>query len=127
MTSISLRFIRWYQRAISPLFPARCKYYPTCSQYAVIAIRRFGFFRGGLLAFLRLLRCQPWVDGGVDDVPQKFSPFYRFSWSSAHEEPSLSPSLSEEFEAQNHEAQHSKAVEHLTFSPTDLTHQEFAR
>jgi putative membrane protein insertion efficiency factor len=84
-SSLSVRAIRWYQRRISPLFPARCKYYPTCSHYAATAIERFGIIRGGALGLLRLLRCQPWVDGGVDDVPQKFSLFYRFSWSKANE------------------------------------------
>lgn len=88
---LSVRFIAFYQRKISPLFPARCKYYPTCSSYMATAISRFGFFRGGLLGTLRLLRCQPWVDGGIDDVPQKFSLFYRFAWSSAHEEPRVTP------------------------------------
>lgn len=88
---LSIRLIRWYQRVISPAFPARCKYYPTCSAYAVTAIRRFGSVRGLFLAFLRLLRCQPWNRGGIDDVPQAFSPFYRFSWSKAHEEPRVTP------------------------------------
>lgn len=92
-TKLSVRMIRWYQRRVSPLFPARCKYYPTCSQYAVISVNRFGFFRGGLLAALRLARCQPWVDGGIDDVPQKFSLFYRFAWSRAHEERRTDPHL----------------------------------
>ncbi|WP_101616465.1 membrane protein insertion efficiency factor YidD [Bifidobacterium margollesii] len=83
--------IRWYQRRISPLFGPRCRYYPTCSHYAYTAILRFGAFRGGLLAVMRLMRCRPWNRGGIDDVPQRFSPFYRFSWSKAHEEPRLTP------------------------------------
>lgn len=83
--------IHWYQRFISPLFPARCKYYPTCSAYAVTAIARFGVIRGLPLAILRLCRCQPWVVGGIDDVPQRYSLFYRFKWSKAHEEPRLTP------------------------------------
>ena len=83
--------IRWYQRRISPLFPPRCKYYPSCSAYAVTAISRFGVIRGLPLAVLRLLRCQPWVVGGIDDVPQRYSLFYRFRWSKAHEEPRLTP------------------------------------
>ncbi|MBW3088670.1 membrane protein insertion efficiency factor YidD [Bifidobacterium sp. 82T24] len=83
--------IRWYQRRISPLFGPCCKYYPSCSHYAVTAVSRFGAFRGGMLAALRLLRCRPWSVGGIDDVPQQFSLFYRFSWSKAHEEPRLTP------------------------------------
>ena len=59
---------RVYQRAISPLFPRRCKYHPTCSQYAVEAIRGYGLVRGSVLAAWRLLRCNPLSDGGYDPV-----------------------------------------------------------
>ena len=86
-----IRCIRWYQRHISANTPACCKYYPTCSRYAIEAIERFGACRGGLLAVLRLLRCRRWSRGGIDDVPQRYSLFYRFSWSKAHEEPRLTP------------------------------------
>ncbi|WP_081648084.1 membrane protein insertion efficiency factor YidD [Bifidobacterium minimum] len=86
-----IRMIRWYQRSISAGGPARCRYYPSCSVYAIDAIERFGAFRGFVLASLRLLRCRPWSNGGIDDVPQHFSVFYRFSWSRAHEEPRLTP------------------------------------
>lgn len=58
--------VRFYQRAISPAIPRRCKYHPSCSEYAVGAIRRFGVLRGVVLAAWRLLRCNPWSDGGVD-------------------------------------------------------------
>jgi len=58
--------IRVYQRVISPMFPRRCKYHPTCSQYAVDAIREWGVARGVVLAGWRLLRCNPWSHGGVD-------------------------------------------------------------
>jgi hypothetical protein len=60
--------IRLYQRVISPALPARCKYHPTCSQYAVEAIRRYGVLRGLVLAAWRVLRCNPWSHGGVDFV-----------------------------------------------------------
>ena len=60
--------IRFYQRVISPAIPARCRYYPTCSQYAVQAIRRYGVLRGIVLAGWRLLRCNPWSHGGIDHV-----------------------------------------------------------
>ena len=60
--------IRFYQRAISPGLPARCKYHPTCSQYAVDAVRHYGILRGVVLAAWRLLRCNPWSHGGVDFV-----------------------------------------------------------
>ena len=60
--------VRFYQRAISPAIPARCKYYPSCSEYAVQAVRRYGVLRGIVLAAWRLLRCNPWSHGGVDKV-----------------------------------------------------------
>jgi putative membrane protein insertion efficiency factor len=60
--------VRLYQRVVSPALPARCKYHPTCSQYAVEAIRRYGVLRGAVLAAWRLLRCNPWSHGGVDFV-----------------------------------------------------------
>jgi uncharacterized protein len=57
-----------YQRVISPAFPRRCKYEPTCSRYAVEAIREFGVVRGLILAGWRLLRCNPLSHGGYDPV-----------------------------------------------------------
>jgi len=60
--------IRLYQRLISPMVGQRCKYYPSCSEYAVQAIRRFGILRGLVLAAWRLLRCNPWSHGGFDPV-----------------------------------------------------------
>ena len=60
--------IRAYQRVISPALPPRCKYYPSCSEYAVQAIRGYGILRGLVLAAWRLLRCNPWSHGGVDHV-----------------------------------------------------------
>lgn len=60
--------IRAYQRALSPLVPKRCKYYPSCSEYAVGAVRRYGILRGLVLAAWRLLRCNPLSNGGVDFV-----------------------------------------------------------
>jgi uncharacterized protein len=68
MRTIAAAPIRLYQRAISPALPRSCKYHPTCSQYAVGAIRRFGILRGLVLAAWRLLRCNPWSHGGIDPV-----------------------------------------------------------
>ena len=62
--------IRGYQSVISPMTGPTCKYYPSCSQYALVAIRRHGVLRGVRLAVWRLLRCNPWSKGGVDDVPE---------------------------------------------------------
>lgn len=71
MKEFFMRCIRFYQRKISPLFPPRCRYYPTCSQYMLTAIARFGVLRGGLMGCLRLLRCNPLFPGGYDPVPEK--------------------------------------------------------
>jgi hypothetical protein len=57
-----------YQRAVSPLLPSRCKYHPSCSEYAVQAIRTQGVLRGLVLAGWRILRCNPWSHGGFDPV-----------------------------------------------------------
>ncbi len=64
-----LLLLKGYQRFISPMTPPTCKFYPSCSQYAVIAVQRHGAIRGTGLAAWRLLRCNPWNLGGVDDVP----------------------------------------------------------
>jgi putative membrane protein insertion efficiency factor len=58
--------IRGYQRLVSPLLTPRCKYHPSCSQYALDAVREHGVLRGLVLAAWRILRCNPWSDGGVD-------------------------------------------------------------
>lgn len=66
MRAVATAPIRFYQRFVSPMFPRRCKYHPTCSAYAVDAVREFGVLRGAVLAGWRLLRCNPWSHGGVD-------------------------------------------------------------
>jgi uncharacterized protein len=58
-------------RLISPALPARCKYYPTCSTYAVQAVRELGPLRGTIVAAWRLARCNPWSDGGVDELADR--------------------------------------------------------
>jgi uncharacterized protein len=65
---VALAPIRLYQRAISPLLPQRCRYHPSCSEYAVQAIERYGILRGSVLAAWRVLRCNPWSHGGYDPV-----------------------------------------------------------
>lgn len=64
-----LILIRGYQRGISPMLPAACRYTPTCSAYAAEAIGRYGAVRGSWLAAKRLLRCHPWGGHGYDPVP----------------------------------------------------------
>ena len=77
MTSIAAHVliapIRFYQRFITPYTPATCRYYPTCSAYAVTALRTRGALVGTGLTIWRLLRCNPWSSGGVDHVPAKGS------------------------------------------------------
>ena len=68
MRALLLAPIRLYQRFVSPLLPRRCKYLPTCSAYAVEAVRSYGPARGFVLAGWRLLRCNPFSDGGYDPV-----------------------------------------------------------
>jgi uncharacterized protein len=63
--------IRAYQRLVSPLIGQHCKYYPSCSEYAVQAVQRFGILRGLVLAGWRLLRCNPWSNGGYDPVEEQ--------------------------------------------------------
>lgn len=69
MKKLLIRLIRFYQRHVSPLLPPMCRYYPTCSQYAVEAITVHGAFKGSLLAVLRILRCNRLFKGGYDPVP----------------------------------------------------------
>lgn len=71
MKKVMILLIRFYQKFISPCFPARCRYEPTCSQYALEAIRKYGPWKGGWLAFKRLCRCNPFntKDDHFDPVP----------------------------------------------------------
>ena len=70
MKRVFLALIRFYQRNISPLSPPRCRFYPTCSQYAREAINKYGALKGGWLALRRLLRCHPFHKGDYfDPVP----------------------------------------------------------
>ena len=69
--------IRVYQLTISPLLGPRCKYYPSCSHYGFTAVERHGLLKGSVLAGWRILRCNPWSYGGVDDVPAVGDPLFR--------------------------------------------------
>ena len=64
-----LWLIRFYRGAISPLHPACCRFTPTCSQYALEAVEKYGALKGGYLALRRILRCNPFHAGGYDPVP----------------------------------------------------------
>lgn len=71
MKKIILRMIRFYQRYISPMSPPSCRFYPTCSQYAIEAVEEHGAFKGSYLAVRRILKCHPLHKGGFDPVPPK--------------------------------------------------------
>lgn len=68
MKYIFIYLIRFYQKFISPMKPKSCRFYPTCSQYAIDAIIKYGILKGGLMASWRILRCNPFNPGGYDPV-----------------------------------------------------------
>ena len=69
MKRVLLWIINFYRKGISPLTPPSCRFIPTCSEYAMEAIKRYGALKGGWLAFKRILRCNPFHKGGYDPVP----------------------------------------------------------
>jgi uncharacterized protein len=77
---VVLQLLRGYKWAISPMFPPACRFVPTCSEYAMEAVERYGAVRGGLMALMRLMRCHPFAHGGYDPVV-KVSGNPRFSQS----------------------------------------------
>lgn len=70
ISQIMILFINAYRYLLSPILPNSCRYYPTCSEYALIAIKRHGPISGGLLAAKRILHCHPWSASGYDPVPE---------------------------------------------------------
>lgn len=78
LARLAMGFIRLYQLSLSPLMPNVCRYVPSCSNYAMEAIRRHGVLRGSLLGIVRIVRCNPFARGGFDPVPDslnELSPF----------------------------------------------------
>jgi putative membrane protein insertion efficiency factor len=71
--------LRFYRFAISPLYGDVCRYYPSCSHYALQAIQQYGVFRGIFMGSVRIARCHPWAAGGVDDVPQRVTQRYQLT------------------------------------------------
>ena len=70
--NVAIFFVQMYRKAISPLFGGgKCRFYPTCSEYAVLAFNEYGFCVGFLLAARRVLRCAPWCKGGYDPLPDR--------------------------------------------------------
>ena len=74
---VVMGLIKAYQLLISPLLGPTCKYYPSCSHYGLEAVRTHGAIRGTTMAAWRVLRCNPWSNGGVDEVPTKGEPLFR--------------------------------------------------
>ena len=71
MKTAVLAALRFYKAAVSPMLPPACRYTPTCSEYAMEAVERYGVVRGGWLAIKRLFSCHPWSRGGYDPVPER--------------------------------------------------------
>ena len=69
--NLSVLVLRLYRAVISPFYGDVCRYYPSCSSYALQAIQRYGVVRGSWMGLRRIARCHPWAVGGVDDVPQR--------------------------------------------------------
>ncbi|QQE78952.1 membrane protein insertion efficiency factor YidD [Alicyclobacillus sp. SO9] len=69
--AIVLGLIRGYQLIISPILPGRCRFYPTCSEYTLEAVKTYGVLRGGWLGTRRIVKCGPWHPGGYDPVAPK--------------------------------------------------------
>ncbi|MFR4967441.1 membrane protein insertion efficiency factor YidD [Lactobacillus kalixensis] len=75
MRKILIFFVRIYQICISPLFPPSCRYYPTCSNYMIDALKKHGPVLGLIMGISRIIRCNPFIRGGVDPVPDNFTIF----------------------------------------------------
>lgn len=69
ITALPVLLIRFYRLIISPVLPNACRFYPTCSYYAIEALERHGLVKGGFLSVKRILRCNPFCEGGYDPVP----------------------------------------------------------
>ena len=83
---VVLQLLRAYKWAISPMFPPSCRYVPTCSEYAMEAVERYGALRGGLMALWRLLRCHPFAHGGYDPVVKHNPHAFDFAQAKLHAE-----------------------------------------
>ncbi|MBD5452468.1 MAG: membrane protein insertion efficiency factor YidD [Lachnospiraceae bacterium] len=80
MKKLLLKLILFYRKYLSPLKSTKCPYYPSCSEYGLEAVERFGFVKGGFLIIWRIFRCNPFSKGGYDPVPRKkeIKTFYQF-------------------------------------------------
>ncbi len=84
MRVVALWLLGIYKRWISPALPPSCRYVPTCSEYAMEAVERYGVLRGGAMAAWRLLRCHPFVKGGYDPVVKKPNDGAALGWTGDH-------------------------------------------
>lgn len=79
--NLCVAILRLYRAAISPLYGDVCRYYPSCSSYALQAIQRYGVVRGIWMGTKRIARCHPWARGGIDDVPEREQQSFRITRS----------------------------------------------
>jgi uncharacterized protein len=86
---VVVHVLRGYKWAISPFFPPACRYVPTCSEYAMEAVERFGVWRGGWMAVARVLRCHPFVKGGYDPVKSQKPHFSQKQGEMGHPDESV--------------------------------------
>ena len=107
LSTVLIAPIRWYQRWISPALPPTCRFYPSCSAYAVRALEIHGPVLGLYLAIRRLLRCHPWTPGGIDQVPPKGK------WSSTP-----TPYDPDEDQTDSNQTQRSRTISDATSSET---------
>jgi len=81
--NVAVAFIRGWRAVISPLYGNVCRYHPTCSAYGLGAVQQFGILHGGAMTLWRIVRCNPWSRGGIDDVPARMDgnfPLSRFGF-----------------------------------------------
>lgn len=69
--NVLILFIQGWRKVVSPLYGNVCRFYPSCSAYGLGAVQQFGVLRGGGMTLWRILRCNPWARGGIDDVPAR--------------------------------------------------------
>ena len=115
---VVLQLLRGYKWAISPLFPPACRYVPTCSEYGMEAVERYGAVRGGFMALMRLLRCHPFAHGGYDPVVK--------TRACCEETTDFSPGLKPALIADD-SSQRSKRCATQTSSPDDLNGATLSR
>jgi putative membrane protein insertion efficiency factor len=82
--NLAVILIRGWRKVISPIYGNVCRYYPSCSAYGLGSVQQFGIVRGGFMTLWRILRCNPWARGGIDDVPDRMDgnfPLSRFGFA----------------------------------------------